>query len=298
MLVPAALVPTVPSSTEAYLPENDANLIRTCQACASEVWWTSEIYAFPPDKNATLVRKPDTHVVPASLACSSTRSLSGGLELAWTWPNASHITISFALPGSQWVAFGLGKTMSSAEIVLARNNGSSWVVDQRRSFMHALPPPLPASAVYATGLSVNRTNGTTNVTFTLPLEPPPGGRSVSTSVPTDIIYAALDFVPSKASPPTQHSMQMQGAVDFRCGRPVTFEADIKPLFRFRDQQAMLFMFDLWNYADVRSNADAIYERIVDKTYNDLATGMPPDVTWNPAMVALLKRWIDTNFTRA
>jgi hypothetical protein len=36
-----------------------------------------------------------------------------------------------------------------------------------------------------------------------------------------------------------------------------FAADIKPLFRERDRRAMTFLFDLWDYAAVKENAEAI-----------------------------------------
>jgi hypothetical protein len=37
----------------------------------------------------------------------------------------------------------------------------------------------------------------------------------------------------------------------------TFESDIKPLFREADRDAMIAAFDLWSFADVKANADAI-----------------------------------------
>ncbi len=37
----------------------------------------------------------------------------------------------------------------------------------------------------------------------------------------------------------------------------SFEAEVKPLFRERDQRAMAFMFDLWDYEAVKANAGAI-----------------------------------------
>jgi hypothetical protein len=35
---------------------------------------------------------------------------------------------------------------------------------------------------------------------------------------------------------------------------VSFAADIKPLFRERDQRAMTFVFDLWAFEDVKEHA--------------------------------------------
>jgi hypothetical protein len=39
--------------------------------------------------------------------------------------------------------------------------------------------------------------------------------------------------------------------------PVSFETDVKPLFRERDRQSMLSAFDLWSHDDVSRHADAI-----------------------------------------
>ena len=38
---------------------------------------------------------------------------------------------------------------------------------------------------------------------------------------------------------------------------ISFDADIKPLFREKDRDSMLRAFDLWSYADVQAHADAI-----------------------------------------
>src|SRR5690349_11214633 len=39
--------------------------------------------------------------------------------------------------------------------------------------------------------------------------------------------------------------------------PVSFEAEVRPLFSERDRESMEFAFDLWSYDDVSENADAI-----------------------------------------
>ena len=64
-----------------------------------------------------------------------------------------------------------------------------------------------------------------------------------------------------------------------------FAADIQPLFREEDRDAMDFVFDLWSYDDVKSNAELILERIEDGT-------MPCDVTWDDASIQTLRDWID------
>jgi hypothetical protein len=65
----------------------------------------------------------------------------------------------------------------------------------------------------------------------------------------------------------------------------SFAADIRPLFRDSDVAAMKFRLDLSSYADVRENADEIYERLEDGS-------MPCDGGWPANQVATFKAWID------
>jgi Ferritin-like len=66
---------------------------------------------------------------------------------------------------------------------------------------------------------------------------------------------------------------------------VTYEQDIRQLFRDRDIQSMSFAFDLSSYDDVRANAEAIYEK--------LASGsMPCDGRWPAEDVERFRTWID------
>ena len=66
--------------------------------------------------------------------------------------------------------------------------------------------------------------------------------------------------------------------------PISFERDVKGLFRESDQRSMRFAFDLWDIADVRSNAESILERLEDGS-------MPCDRGWSPAQIDLFRRWI-------
>ena len=68
-------------------------------------------------------------------------------------------------------------------------------------------------------------------------------------------------------------------------QPVSFETDVKPLFRERDRRSMTFAFDLWSHADVSEHADAILERLQEGT-------MPCDGAWSKAQVALFQRWVE------
>jgi hypothetical protein len=67
-------------------------------------------------------------------------------------------------------------------------------------------------------------------------------------------------------------------------QPVSFEQDIKPLFRERDQTSMRSAFDLWSHEDVSRHADAILAAV--KTGS-----MPCDGAWPREQVELLEHWV-------
>jgi len=66
---------------------------------------------------------------------------------------------------------------------------------------------------------------------------------------------------------------------------VSFEGDIRPLFREKDRSRMEFAFDLWSYDDVKENAELILERLSDGD-------MPCDGEWPEAQVGLFRRWVE------
>jgi hypothetical protein len=70
---------------------------------------------------------------------------------------------------------------------------------------------------------------------------------------------------------------------------VSFERDIRPLFRDGDINSMSAVFDLSSYQDVRANADAIYERLAEGS-------MPCDGAWPAEQVQRFRTWIDTGFS--
>jgi hypothetical protein len=88
--------------------------------------------------------------------------------------------------------------------------------------------------------------------------------------------------PAKESPAARKTV---GDRKERMGDRVTYEQDIRPLFRDRDIQSMSFAFDLSSYEDVRANAEAIYERLS-------AGSMPCDGRWPAEDVQRFRTWID------
>ena len=69
------------------------------------------------------------------------------------------------------------------------------------------------------------------------------------------------------------------------GQSISFERDIKPLFRDRDRGSMKFFIDLWSYDDVARESDAILERLRDGS-------MPCDGAWDKERIALFQSWAD------
>lgn len=66
---------------------------------------------------------------------------------------------------------------------------------------------------------------------------------------------------------------------------MSFQNDIRPLFRPDDAEAMSWAFDLTSYEDVKKNAEAIYERLADGS-------MPCDEPWPDEQVQRFRTWID------
>ena len=72
--------------------------------------------------------------------------------------------------------------------------------------------------------------------------------------------------------------------------PLSFETDVRPMFRDRDRRSMEFAFDLWSCDDVSEHADAILGRLKAGT-------MPCDGAWPREQVDLFQRWVDSQKPR-
>lgn len=66
---------------------------------------------------------------------------------------------------------------------------------------------------------------------------------------------------------------------------LSYEQDIRPLFRDQDRARMEWAFDLWSYDDVKDNAPGILERVEDGS-------MPCDGAWPPDQIQTFKTWVD------
>ncbi len=68
-------------------------------------------------------------------------------------------------------------------------------------------------------------------------------------------------------------------------KSLSFTRDIQPLFREDDREAMQYAFDLWNYHDVSTYAEAILDRLEDGS-------MPCDEEWPAERITLFRNWIN------
>jgi hypothetical protein len=67
-------------------------------------------------------------------------------------------------------------------------------------------------------------------------------------------------------------------------KTISFEQDIRPLFRERDRNSMSSEFDLWSYDDVANWSDGILTRLRDGS-------MPCDGAWPEEQVARFEEWV-------
>ena len=68
-------------------------------------------------------------------------------------------------------------------------------------------------------------------------------------------------------------------------RGLSFEDDIRPLFREKDRQRMEWAFDLWRFEDVRDNAPQILERLEEGD-------MPCDQEWPDDQIEVFRSWMN------
>jgi hypothetical protein len=90
-------------------------------------------------------------------------------------------------------------------------------------------------------------------------------------------------VPSPATSPPDR----EGATQMQ---PISYEEQIKTMFRPRDRQSMQFAFDLWSYDDVNDHAEDILAQVRAGT-------MPCDGAWPKEQVDTLQSWIDAGKPR-
>ena len=88
---------------------------------------------------------------------------------------------------------------------------------------------------------------------------------------------------AQAAEPDQPTVALSGP-----DATVSFEAHVKPLFRSRDRESMIFAFDLWSAGDVRAHAADILDRLRNGT-------MSCDGAWPLERTDLFARWAESGF---
>jgi hypothetical protein len=71
---------------------------------------------------------------------------------------------------------------------------------------------------------------------------------------------------------------------------LSFERDIRPLFREEDVESMSGHFDLSSYEEVRDHAEAIHARLAEGS-------MPCDGAWPADSVERFGQWMDAGLPR-
>ena len=66
---------------------------------------------------------------------------------------------------------------------------------------------------------------------------------------------------------------------------LSYERDIRPLFREDDREAMSFAFDLWSYDDVSAHSAAILGAVESGQ-------MPCDAPWDDERIAKFRQWTE------
>jgi hypothetical protein len=66
---------------------------------------------------------------------------------------------------------------------------------------------------------------------------------------------------------------------------LSFERDIRPLFRESDRDAMSGVFDLWSYDDVNAHSASILGAVE-------SGAMPCDERWDDERVNRFRTWVD------
>jgi hypothetical protein len=88
-----------------------------------------------------------------------------------------------------------------------------------------------------------------------------------------------------SAPESQSEPDHEEVVMSAAGEPVSFAANIQPLFREGDRESMKFAFDLWSHEDVTRNAKAILDRLEGGS-------MPCDGAWPAEKVDEFRRWVE------
>ena len=98
------------------------------------------------------------------------------------------------------------------------------------------------------------------------------------------LHLTLNPVIDEASQPRKAVEKTVTDTKDESAQPLSFERDIRPLFRDKDRTSMLKAFDLWSFTDVVARQDAVLEQV-------RSGHMPCDGAWPPEKVSTFADWI-------
>jgi hypothetical protein len=290
-----------------------------CKDCVSITWWAQTIASDPPASAHTLIPncEKNSHQIVELIdgeckvqrdhPCKTTQEyLAEGISLSWQWLNAYSIHVMVrANVNTGWVGIGFGKTMFNADMVIALVTPEETVKGTRKAIWHnanstgqTRPKILEAENQTVSNVTAYFNNKEKFITLSFT-------RNISSAKPsitmnpiavdsfTPIILAVFDEPLETNHSFPQHTRVYEKMIDFSCGAkvPVGFEEDIRPLFRTKDINAMMFQLDLNNYTQVYAVKDDIFDRLKAKSFLGLPTGMPKDIAWSLDQILIYQKWL-------
>eukprot|EP00035_Acanthoeca_spectabilis_P035327 m.33863 g.33863 ORF g.33863 m.33863 type:complete len:1548 (-) comp7245_c0_seq1:116-4759(-) len=249
----------------------------------------------------------------------STSHQDSDMELSWSWlKKGSELLVSIIMDNAKgWTGVGFGSSMGDADMVVGLqlpNTSGGVTAHQYISTGHSIPTKTPWKDIALKSSSADPSTGRMALSFVVSgqlLEKrvgviPSGATDSCSTNASDCPFESVskvDMIFARFSQPLrvessdkqfpQHTWMTHLQFDFSCEQPTapTFEQDIRPLFRTKDREAMLFQLDLFDYHDVSHAANEIYNYVRDKAIYNLATGMPKDKPWTLAQIHLFLTWI-------
>jgi pimeloyl-ACP methyl ester carboxylesterase len=148
---------------------------------------------------------------------------------------------------------------------------------------HLMPPSIQRSNAkhYKAGAPSPRSSSTRAARISCPRRP--AGRRSPTTRSSGQSNTPRPGLPS-AERKARHDRARPRGLEMN---GLSFERDLKPLFRERDRATMLSVanFDLWNRDDVADNSQAILTRLEERL-------MPCDEAWPDDRVETFRRWVE------
>eukprot|EP00040_Diaphanoeca_grandis_P011381 m.58324 g.58324 ORF g.58324 m.58324 type:complete len:1692 (+) comp22530_c0_seq4:272-5347(+) len=260
---------------------------------------------------------------------TGTFTLYGDNAVSWVWKD-DVVTVTAQIHGEGWAAVGFGDSMVKSDMIVAscemgKNNMQLYnstgyspprtltKTETLESYITVHPPSKDDMNCNAQGINTNKLfvlrfdidtivnpnviddKGTpTSMMFAYSSQPATLDKPRIKKKPhTRTSTHERDKEMTYLFPNVRHDVMFREQIPLHCNKknhPVTFDQDIKPLFRTKDIQAMKFAFDLTSHAAVKAHYPGILSVLEDRTLYHKATGMPPDEPWSLANLNKFYAW--------